>query len=432
MPAEKSPYQRYEGYRKAIGAILDAVDAKKGRIPTTIRLVELSLQDLREIKIAFWRNHIDAESGSARLHVGRIIRDLYEGDEERAIDTWYATLGRVRDHADMAWMNERDDLLASFDSETSEPAEEIRDLLAQQRGWPTRTLRQEGLATAISVVRDYLTILKAIPAETPTPLRTFSSRVIRNSKALDPGERLYRLVGDHLSSEEDAEDREEARRKAFEDANLVESFTSSVVYVSGDVRLTDPSAPDEPEFFVSKNHERHRPSVLTLQQVREYGLTAPDAIAILSIENEVPFEELVKAQIPKIVLVCTRGQPTVATRELIACLAREAPVVHWGDIDAGGMRILRSLQRIAGVKSILMDAPTVFRYRERVTKFSEEKRDQTERAARRDHTLALGACLEVGGWLEQEAIPIEEAVLALEGRIPRTFQATRVQESLEQ
>lgn len=71
-----------------------------------------------------------------------------------------------------------------------------------------------------------------------------------------------------------------------------------------------------------------------------------DGGRILTVENLVPFEEEVRAGLPKdTVAVFVAGFPHRRIKEflLMLCEAGATHVDHWGDLDLGGLRILRHL-----------------------------------------------------------------------------------------
>jgi hypothetical protein len=79
---------------------------------------------------------------------------------------------------------------------------------------------------------------------------------------------------------------------------------------------------------------------------------------------------------------------------------------HWGDIDAGGFRVLRGLRKVGAVTALYMDAETLKAH-------AREPLDESKRNAI-THELeywqsgvereVLESCLQLDGWLEQETI----------------------------
>lgn len=88
---------------------------------------------------------------------------------------------------------------------------------------------------------------------------------------------------------------------------------------------------------------------LPLEQLR--GLRT-DARCLLSIENLASFHDAAHTHAAQhTLLLYTGGMPSPAWRaayvRILACLAPELPIYHWGDIDEGGFRIAAKLSETA-------------------------------------------------------------------------------------
>lgn len=74
---------------------------------------------------------------------------------------------------------------------------------------------------------------------------------------------------------------------------------------------------------------------------------APAPHLVLTVENLTTFHELAASRPQGAVLLYTGGMPsrswTASYREVLRAVPRNCPVVHWGDIDAGGFRIAAHL-----------------------------------------------------------------------------------------
>jgi|GEM_PF-2366452 len=139
-----------------------------------------------------------------------------------------------------------------------------------------------------------------------------------------------------------------------------------------------------------------------------------EATRILSVENLTAFEEEVRAGIPDdTVAVFTGGFPHGQTRDLLErlCAAGATVVDHWGDLDLGGLRILKHLGELlpVPVRAYRMDAelldrlptlPLTERDREGLTAWLEQPDPPCAALARA--MLATGRKAEQEGWFLAE------------------------------
>jgi hypothetical protein len=195
---------------------------------------------------------------------------------------------------------------------------------------------------------EFLSLLAAISADLANALdaRTFSLKVTGDSKAFD---RHATRIASVLSRQFD---------EPASDADVLwkriglERFAHPV-HVRGPVRvehdgrvLVDGMAPP----FASVHPE----------MLPYLKLTAPPSL-LLTIENYTSFNRHVREIHDGSLVVYTGGFASAGTieilRSLVSALDGAVPILHWGDIDPGGLRIFRVLEEVLPrrPKSHLMD-----------------------------------------------------------------------------
>jgi hypothetical protein len=91
------------------------------------------------------------------------------------------------------------------------------------------------------------------------------------------------------------------------------------------------------------------------------------ARAVITVENTTSYHELIGWQTPEVLHVFTGGfaSPTViALLQAIRATRAALPFYHWGDLDAGGFRILLHLRKYLGeVRALAMDEATLTQHR---------------------------------------------------------------------
>ena len=137
---------------------------------------------------------------------------------------------------------------------------------------------------------------------------------------------------------------------------------------------------------------------LTPETVDSMTRFETSATRVLTVENLVAFEEQVRAGVPSdTIMVYTSGFPGHLERAFLERLIRAGVnrVDHWGDLDVGGLRILRHLQTILPVRvhPYRMDVKTL----DLLPPLPLTERDR----------LALAA------WLADEEAPLRELAQAL-------------------
>ncbi|WP_159624172.1 DUF3322 domain-containing protein [Actinomyces sp. zg296] len=138
-------------------------------------------------------------------------------------------------------------------------------------------------------------------------------------------------------------------------------------------------------------------------------------IDVIAVENLATF--LALEERPRTVAVWGAGDKIVQTLPLLSWARRARRVVYWGDLDADGMRILACLsQRLPGIVPVLMDAPTLERWRclavadpgKRVSRDGPQPEGLGYEQMR-----AWRMIIDWGLSLEQERLPWDEATSAL-------------------
>lgn len=165
-----------------------------------------------------------------------------------------------------------------------------------------------------------------------------------------------------------------------------------------------------------------RPSLaLSAATLRRARVAACDARLALTVENPTSFTELLALRPPDLLAVCTGGFASPALIGLLRGLraARpDLPLLHWGDLDAGGLRILAHLRRQVGPVAALAMEPAVLEQRRAFAR-PLTPGDQAALAALRDEAeladcrALIDALLAAGHKLEQEAVAAAEVLRRL-------------------
>jgi Uncharacterized protein conserved in bacteria C-term(DUF2220) len=161
---------------------------------------------------------------------------------------------------------------------------------------------------------------------------------------------------------------------------------------------------------------------LSAATLQDAGVESCTATTVLTVENATSFSELAAIRPGWLLAIYTGGfaSPTVTT--LLRRLREHQPLqrfYHWGDLDAGGFRILAHLRSAAGaITPIAMDAATFDAFHMHAQPLSE-----AESAALRglqsypllaDCAPVLAHLIAAGLKLEQEAVEAREVLRRLE------------------
>lgn len=413
--SSRNPLKDLAGYRQVVSAVLDAVDRKDGALPTQIA-VDLSEEEIGHVVAAFRPNHFTRRATGVTLYPPRVARDEFDDKPQALLATWYADQRRTPRRLRAEHEERRVQLCEKIRALPDHPTRQsLLAEIAEGTGWVTGLLERQGVDAAAKEVCAVVTALTRLPLANPTRLKVFASQVLGSSHRLDPGSPTYNHLADALldldAAADEAEQLSDARRSALEDNNLVLNLTHPKTLVYGQLGL---AFANETDLRVIENQRRGLAASLTLQELLRAKPVEPLPVAIITIENEDSFNDMASLAPREILLVFTSGHLNAATRALIRHPSLEGiPRLHWGDVDAGGFRILQSIQTTPSPLPILMDAAAVHANQNRLTKLDKKKRDSILRyipVALPLHREALNACLGMEGYLEQEAVPAKDAM----------------------
>jgi hypothetical protein len=185
----------------------------------------------------------------------------------------------------------------------------------------------------IDAASEFIRLLASISRDEARGLdaRTFSLKVTGDSKAFDRhASRIVAVLGARIG--------EQAAEKVWSRIGL-ERFSHPIhlhgcVVVEGVEGIlvdgrSEPFASIHPEL---------------LPRLRLTGRPT----AVLTIENYASFNRHVREVADGALTIYTGGFPSIAVAELLKRIATEvdAPFVHWGDVDPGGIRIFRHLEEV--------------------------------------------------------------------------------------
>lgn len=165
------------------------------------------------------------------------------------------------------------------------------------------------------------------------------------------------------------------------------------------------------------------PSVaLPATMLRTTTVVACAATTLVTVENVTSFTELAALRPPNVLLLYTGGFASPTVIGLLARIRTALPALrfhHWGDLDAGGLRILTHLRtHLGAVLPLAMDVQTAYEHYRHAQVLTNGDR-QALRHLRA--SPLLGDCVEVidallttGVKVEQEAVGAERVLRQLE------------------
>ncbi len=352
-----------------------------------------------------------ADAGVLRLH----WRKWEEGNWLEALDL---LPDRVADLYHLLQRQPRTDQVA-----------ELLDLLAMQHpppGWYARFLA--GVRDQIAAGRaptplvlgdatfnaDLLRLLGAL-AELEAPIleRSLSTRLFGDSKRLEELRTpLLSVLRGYLP---------DAASFAGDDAALLRACgverTPEYIPLAGPIILQTPQG-------ATLDLAPFTPSLaLSAAMLRQVDVAACSATRLLTVENATSFTELLALRPPDLLVLYTGGfaSPTLlAFLRTIRQLRPDLPLYHWGDLDAGGLRILAHLRtQLGSILPLAMDSATLRAYQHHAKPLTSS--DQRALLALQRHPqLAdclplIATLLELGCKLEQEALDVRTVVGMLWG-----------------
>ncbi|HEX8844753.1 MAG TPA: Wadjet anti-phage system protein JetD domain-containing protein [Pyrinomonadaceae bacterium] len=144
---------------------------------------------------------------------------------------------------------------------------------------------------------------------------------------------------------------------------------------------------------------------------------------VITVENATSFSQLVALRAPRVLALYTGGFASPAVTSLLRRARAASPqtsLLHWGDLDAGGLRILAHLRAslATNIRPLAMDVLTFEEHRDYTQSLTGEDRRALTRL--RD-SPALTDCAELidlllaeGRKLEQEAVSAQRALASLD------------------
>jgi hypothetical protein len=152
--------------------------------------------------------------------------------------------------------------------------------------------------------------------------------------------------------------------------------------------------------------------------LRAATVLACPARAVITIENATSYHELISLQTPDVLHLFTGGfaSPTViALLQAIRSAQPALPLYHWGDLDAGGFRILLHLRKQLGeVKSLVMNEAAFTQYQRWAQPLTANDRvgltALRANAGLQDCAGVIGLLLATDRKLEQEAVAPRYAI----------------------
>jgi hypothetical protein len=300
--------------------------------------------------------------------------------------------------------------------------EQIRLAEANKGEWVRRLREGERLAMA-EAAKLLRCVDAAIDNRESVRLATFSARVAGDSKWLVPGGERTRMLGMALFAHDPATRQElldasidlagpDAARLALEARGVLRDEAAVSVLCFGPIMYRKSGRSFD---HVASHADLGEPVRLTLQQLRDARIEAPNATRVTVIENLTPFFEHIERLTsgepePSEIVIASEGQSTWAVVELVRALGRTGlPIRHATDLDRSGVLIARSLAARARLSMALlgMDARTHRRFAERGQRISPAEHDRLRALLADDPTDALGddlltEVMRTGLWIEPE------------------------------
>jgi hypothetical protein len=261
---------------------------------------------------------------------------------------------------------------------------------------------------------DLLRLLGAVAdGRLPMLERTLSVRLFGDSKRLEALRGgLVRVLRRHARDAQSFGDDDAALLRAYGLDRVPE-----YVPLAGPLTLQLPATDGHAPALVDLR--TFLPSIaLSAVTLRMAEIVACDARAVVTVENATSFSELLGVRPPDVLTVFTGGFASPAVIRLLQAIrARNSGIVlaHWGDLDAGGLRILAHLRTHLGdVAALAMDTQTLSTHRTYARPLTPG--DRSALAALRELPL-LADCaglierlLATATKLEQEAVDPGEAL----------------------
>lgn len=259
--------------------------------------------------------------------------------------------------------------------------------------------------------RDLLQVLAALAQlRAPTLERLFSAQVLGDSKRFGTLRgKVLTILRRHAPVAADFGDDDGSLLRAFGLERVPE-----YVALGGPLVLTDNAQPFDLTGFV--------PSLgLSAAMLRHTSVARCAAQAVVTVENATSFSELTNHRPADTLVIYTGGFASPAVITLLQQLQSARPDLrfyHWGDLDAGGLRILAHLRKhVVQVGTLGMGVETFDRYQRLAQPLAAGDRPALmalrDAAALADCADLISALLSSGLKLEQEVIPVNEILQLL-------------------
>lgn len=142
---------------------------------------------------------------------------------------------------------------------------------------------------------------------------------------------------------------------------------------------------------------------------------------MITVENATSFSELAARRTPQLLVIYTGGFASPTEIRLLRAVRDLNPALslfHWGDLDAGGLRILAHLRgHLGDIVPLAMDTPTFHTRRGQGQRLTATDRAALTKLATHpllaDCTQLIATLLETDQKLEQEAVSAEDLLEAL-------------------
>ncbi len=325
-----------------------------------------------------------------------------------------ATLHRLLDRAPRA--AQEDALRALLDAQAALPGWHAAFLAWASAQIDARRAAPPLDRADLAASTDLLRALAGLAAlEAPTLERALSVRLFGDSKrlaSLRGG--LLRVLRRHIPDAAIYGDDDDALLRAHQLDRAPE-----YVPLAGSLNLSLPTS--DPPLTLAP----FLPSVaLPAPLLRTARVTRVQARAVITVENLTSFSELCAARPSDVLAIYTGGfaSPTViGLLRAIKAAAPDIPLWHWGDLDAGGLRILAHLRaKLGDVAALAMNPETFEAYVAAAQPLTagdrESLRELCAHPALHDCAGLIARLLEAGMKLEQEAVPAAAALAMRDSR----------------
>lgn len=394
------------GSRRFLSEILEWAGARDGDVPQKKQLVDYSAAELKDVQLSLRREHW-----------GRAGQTIYVKAREYAVDT-FGNIDAFLEHASRETGKPYTNLRAIKREAVAQASQLARDAplpseararidqdLARGKGWVLSSFQRDGEGQTRERLARLAKLLNALPANGEEPIRQYCASILRDSHALDDDESLRVAFENELEAMHPQADGTEA---AYREAGLLERLAHGTVLIHGPLVLRV----GEATLDLTSLATARTPIGLSESMLDRAEIVPPFPRGLITIENPTAWASLAREAPEDVVLVLTDGSPTRACQRLVTLAAKtRLPLLHWGDIDVGGLQILEHLQSLAPTKPLLMTTHDIEALREYLSPLKDAKRKRFE--SHRDRP-EINASLEAGGWLEQETIPVHIVLEAVE------------------